>query len=317
MARMMFSPRFLSSRGNSRINGCQQNIGIGSARAMLSNCTCRKEHSIYPSPCVWIPRHRFASSRFNTLVLLVLRLFYQASSFDLAAASSSSRISTLKEAKLNVAQQRSGRNNCAGSKEEYSRTSLGFFSAYERLSTADWLKKVLVQSELISTSKVVSMTWVKALTSPFSHEFIQLIVEDSTTGQRTRIAVGREETGDWVICGWNWASGDPPSHHYTLPLPLLSLDFHKSNRPDIVTVSQLFAMVTERRPEYRLSREMCWWFAETIFEEMHSRYDCSIKEWKWAKYRYSFIVVTKLLQRRTLRKHAEAFREQIATEMHY
>lgn len=315
MARCVLSPRILLSQ-NASIPGKNRLVRIGSARAMLSHCACQKEHSVYLSPCLWIPRHRFASSRFNTLVLLVLRLFYQASSFD-SAASSSKRISTLKEAMTNGDKPRTDRNHCAASRGQRRVTSLEFFSAYERLSTADWLEKVLVQAESISAYKVVSMTWVKALTSPFSHEFIQFIVEDPTTSQRTRIAVGREETGDWVICGWNWASGDPPSHHYSLPLPLLSLNFHESDRPDIGSVSQLFAMVTERRPEYRLAREMCWWYAESIFEEMHSRYGCSIKEWKWAKYRYSFIVVTRLLQRRTLRRHAEAFKAQIANEMHY
>ncbi|KEF52015.1 uncharacterized protein A1O9_12005 [Exophiala aquamarina CBS 119918] len=214
-------------------------------------------------------------------------------------------------------QQRTDTNCCVRSGGQHRDASLQLSSEYERLSTADWLKQILARSESISTYEVVSMTWVKALTSPFSHEFIQFIVEDSTTRKRTRIAVGREETGDWVVCGWNWRSGDPPSHHYNLPLPLLSLNFHESNRPDICAVSRLFAMVTERRPEYRMVREMCWWYAETIFEEMHSRYGCSIKEWKWAKYRYSFIVVTRLFQRRALRKHAEAFRLQIANTMHY
>jgi hypothetical protein len=244
-------------------------------------------------------------------VLLILRLFYQASSFDLAS-SSYGRVSTLKEAAADGSEWESDTMNYVGGHQQHRGSSLGFFSAYERLSTADWLKKVLVQYEQFSTYKVVSMTWVKALASPFSHEFIQFIVEDSTTGQRTRIAVGREETGDWVICGWNWASGRSPSHHYTLPLPLLSLSFHESDRPNIGSVSHLFAKVTERRPEYSLAREMCWWYAETIFEAMYSRYGGSIKEWKWAKYRYSFIVKTGILQRKVLTKHAEAFREQIA-----
>lgn len=291
-------------------------LRIGNARFMSRLCACRKGHATYFSPCLWFPRHRFASSRFNTAVLLILRLFYQASSFDLAG-SSYGRISAFNEVPTDESERPFDTKNYVGRYQQRRGPSQGFFSTYEKLSTAEWLKKVLVQSEHFSTYNVISMTWVKALASPFSHEFIQFIVEDSTTGQRTRVAVGREETGDWVICGWNWASGRSPSHHYTLPLPLLSLSFDEFNRPNIGFVSQLFAKVTERRPEYSLAREMCWWYAETIFEEMYSRYGGSIKEWEWAKYRYSFIVKTGILQRKVLTQHAEAFKEQIANEMQY
>lgn len=288
----------------------------GSGRAMSRLCACRKEASSSLSPCVWIPRHRFASSRFNTAVLLILRLFYQASSFDLGGPRSRS-VSTAKEVPFNGNTWRADAGHHMTDCQQNIKTPLDFFSAYERLSTVDWRARALSHSEQFSTYEVVSMTWVKALASPFSHEFIQFIVEDSKTGQRTRIAVGREETGDWVICGWNWTSGDPPSPHYTLPLPLLSLVFHASKRPDMGAISRLLAKVSEKKPDYNLIREMCWWYAETIFEEMNSRYGGSIKEWKWSKYRYSFIVKTGIFRRKVLTEHAKDFRYQIANEMQY
>ncbi|KAK5050899.1 hypothetical protein LTR84_003458 [Exophiala bonariae] len=249
-------------------------------------------------------------------MLLILRLFYQASSFDKGENRSWGDLN-IKPPLGNSSISRIHHGSYMKSFRQSLEPSPNFFAAYERLSTTDWRDKALSHSEQFSTYRVISMTWVKALASPFSHEFIQFIVEHPTTYERTRVAVGREETGDWVISGWNWASGDPPSHHYTLPLPLLSLIFHKSNRPDIGSISHLLAKVTEKKPQYNLIREMCWWYAETIFEEMNSRYGGSLKEWEWSEYRYSFIVKTAILKRKVLTEHAEAFRVQIANEMQY
>lgn len=288
----------------------------GNGRAISRLCDCRKAVSNAFSPCMWIPRHTFASSRFNTVMLLILRLFYQASSFE-RGEKRSWGVSSINHAPVKQNMRQTGPESAIKSFRQIHQPPPEFFSAYERISTIEWRDKALSHSEQFSMYKVVSMTWVKALASPFSHEFIQFIVEHPGTRGRTRIAVGREETGDWVICGWNWGSGDPPSHHYTLPLPLLSLTFHESDRPDIGSISHLLAAVTEKKPQYNLIREMCWWYAETIFEEMNSRYGGSVKEWEWSKYRYSFIVKTGILKRKVLTDHAEAFRHQIANEMQY
>lgn len=185
-----------------------------------------------------------------------------------------------------------------------------------RFSTKDWLANILEQPEAFKHLKVTSITWIKALASPFSHEFLQFIVEDSITGKRTRVAAGREETGDWVLVGWNWASGDTPSDHYNLPLPLLSVTFNDpQHRPDMQSLAHVLAGITERQPAYKFRREMCWWYAERVLEVMHEQFGGKVKEWEWARYRYSFIVKTSFIRRKVLTAHAESFKKQLADGM--
>lgn len=192
------------------------------------------------------------------------------------------------------------------------------FKTFSRFSTQEWLTMVLANPENFKTLKIKSITWIKALASPFSHEFIQFIVEDTQTGQTTRLASGREENGDFVLVGWNWSSGDPPSEHYKLPLPLLSLTFNDpATEPDLMDLTRVLAATTENHPAYTFRREMCWWYAEYVFEIMHEQFGGKVKEWEWARYRYSFIVKTNIIRRKVLTSCAELFRKQLAEEMSY
>jgi hypothetical protein len=192
------------------------------------------------------------------------------------------------------------------------------FKTFKRFSTKEWLVTIQDDPEKFKNLKVNSITWIKALASPFSHEFVQYIVEDSVTGQRTRVAAGREEDGDWVLVGWDWASGATPSDHYKLPLPLLSVTFEDpGKKPDLRTLAHVLSATTENRPAYKFRREMCWWYAETVLEVMHEQFGGEVKEWEWARYRYSFIVKTSFIRRKALTRHAELFKRQLAEEMSY
>lgn len=134
------------------------------------------------------------------------------------------------------------------------------------------------------------------------------------------MVAGREDSGDWVYVGWNWQSGQVPNDHYILPLPLLTLTFGcetGGRLPDVHSLAQLLAATTERQPYYTFHREMCWWYAETVFDGMFSKYGGSVKEWEWAKYRYSFIVKTSLLRRKVLTEHAERFKSELMEGMEY
>ncbi|KIX07091.1 uncharacterized protein Z518_05068 [Rhinocladiella mackenziei CBS 650.93] len=291
--------------------------GVGFSRGISRQCNCGKQHSRQLSLCLVLPRHRFGSSRFNTLILLFLRLFYHASSFELTQAAADDGLhgpSPLKEPAIRPID--ANRNDAARNSTSSDLPIL--LTSYKKLSTHDWLAALLGHPNHFQHWKVCSITWVKALASPFSHEFIQFIVEDFASGQRTRIAAGREENGDWVLVGWNWASGDTPSDHYNLPLPLLTVTFDDpATRPDMLSLSQVLAATTRRQPDYKFSREMCWWYAESVLDEMHAKYGGTIKEWQWSRYRYSFIVKTSFIRRKVLTKHAEAFRKQLAEEMSY
>lgn len=267
--------------------------------------------------CVVFPRHRFGSSRFNTIVLLVLRLFYHASSFEMTPALVQGGMSAPKL--LNSPVLRALDVVSEGPVKRHNREDLPqLLKSYEKLSTKEWRAKLLEDTARFQHWKICNITWIKALASPFSHEFLQFIAEDAVTGQRTRVAAGREENGDWVLVGWDWGSGQTPSDHYKLPLPLLSLDFDNAEtRPSMHDLAEVLAATTERQPYYRMRREMCWWYAETVLEDMNAKYGGSIKEWQWARYRYSFIVKTSFIRRNVLTKHAEAFKTQLAEEMSY
>ncbi|KAJ4514819.1 hypothetical protein HRR83_003269 [Exophiala dermatitidis] len=192
--------------------------------------------------------------------------------------------------------------------------------SYQKLSTSSWLEAIQAQPDQYRNCRIQSISWIKALASPFSHEFIQFIVEDSVSGERTRVVAGREDSGDWVYVGWNWQSGQVPNDHYILPLPLLTLTFGcetGGRLPDVRSLAKVLASTTERQPYYTFHREMCWWYAETVFDGMFSKYGGSVKEWEWAKYRYSFIVKTSLLRRRVLTEHAERFKSELMEGMEY
>ena len=291
--------------------------GVGYTRGISRQCNCGKGHSSPFSMCIVFPRHRFGSSRFNTVFLLIFRLFYQASSFELSQAVGpdhpySPRLlpePTLKALPVNPDLQL----------DKQTKDKLpDLFKSYERFSTKEWLAALLEDPDRYKHWKIRSLTWIKALASPFSHEFVQFVIEDETTGQRTRIPAGREETGDWVMSGWDWTSGKAPSHHYELPMPLLSLVFDDpQSRPSVQALAKVLAATTERQPYYKFRREMCWWYAEVVLEEMHAKYGGKVKEWEWSRYRYSFIARTSLIRRKVLTKHAEAFKTQLAENMEF
>lgn len=291
--------------------------GTGFSRGVGHHCACGKHHPRQLSLCLVFPRHRFGSSRFNTVLLLVLRLFYHASSFEVAQTILQSGLASPKllDAPLLKALDANSRDS-ANSKSGKGLPEM--LRSYEKFSTKAWLAVLSEQHDRFKHYQVCSITWIKALASPFSHEFLQFIVEDSVSGQRTRIAAGREEDGDWVLVGWNWASGETPSDHYQLPLPLLTLVFDDpQTRPDMRGLAQILAATTQRQPAYRFRREMCWWYAETVLEDTNAKYGGAIREWQWSRYRYSFIVKTSFIRRKVLTKHAEAFKKQLAEEMSY
>jgi hypothetical protein len=294
-------------------------VGVGRTAGVRRVCSCGKPHPTTRNfdLCQVFPRHRFGSSRFNTVFLLLFRLFYHASSFEVARTGYPRLLLPLLQAPAaleleEASNGQSPRLSTAG------QGLPGIFKTFKRFSTREWLNTVLETPDQFKHFKVTSITWIKALASPFSHEFIQFIVEDSTTGQRTRIAAGREENGDWVLVGWDWASGQTPSAHYELPLPLLSVTFDDpSTRPDMTSMAQLLSGLTEKYPAYKFRREMCWWYAEKVLEVMHEQFGGKVKEWEWARYRYSFIVKTSFIRRKLLTKHAESFKTQLAEAMSY
>ena len=151
-----------------------------------------------------------------------------------------------------------------------------------------------------------------------SREFIQFIIEDAESGTRNRVVVDRHENGDWVIVGWDWTSGKSLSDRHSLPLPLVSSTYEDvQSRPNVSSVAKVLADVTARRPSYNIMKETCWWYAEAVFEAAHAKFGGTLKEWKWARFRYLFVVRTNVLRRETLASQAEEFEKQNMEEMSY
>ncbi|KAJ9604983.1 hypothetical protein H2200_010372 [Cladophialophora chaetospira] len=248
---------------------------------------------------------------------MLFRLFYHASSFETAQSrySRGMYLPLLSEPAAKAPQEADDQK----SNDPTSDHGLpAVFKTFKRFSTQRWLAEILQDPEKFKNLRVSSITWIKALASPFSHEFTQFIVEDSMSGYRTRIAAGREENGDWVLVGWDWASGETPSDHYKLPLPLLSVTFDDpARKPTLQALAHVLAATTEMHPAYKFRREMCWWYPETVLGITHEQFRGKVKEWEWSRYRYSFIVKTDFIRRKILTKHAEAFKRQLAEEMSY
>lgn len=195
----------------------------------------------------------------------------------------------------------------------------------ERLSTIDFLEEVRLSNRYIH-HRVVSTTWVKALASHMSHEFLQFVVEDTRSGRRERLLSDRQETGDWVMIPEPttstsskipWQQMTPYKRRHTLPLPLVSVTFDNPvSRPNLLAMAELLADTTNQCPEYNALREMCWWFAEAVIDSARERFDdTSVKEWRWAKFRYSFIVCNNWVRRRTLEQDAGEFETKCARDM--
>lgn len=288
-------------------------------REVARACGCQKNGAPLIHLCMLVPRHRFGASLFNTPLLLVLRFFYQACSFDLSKSRAGSRHIHPGKYQCQPDDVPLARKVASKTYELQKRPNVpNVFAQSEVFSTTDWSDKLSASLSIYQNHEVVSITWVKALASPLSHEFIQFVIEDMKNGARNRVIVDRYEDGDWVIVGWNWASKKIPFDRHSLPLPLVSLTYEDAqSRPSVSSVANMLADVTARRPSYNIMKEMCWWYAEAVFETAHTKFGGTLKEWKWARFRYSFIVRTSVFPRETLASEAEQFEKQNVEEMMY
>lgn len=162
------------------------------------------------------------------------------------------------------------------------------FTTYSRSSTTSFYRFLLDSPSTTSSPAsyhLTSVTWVKALASPLSHEYIQFILLDPSSGSRYRLITDRQEDGDWVHIvggpGWDasaiYSSPFPPPQppstslpnlnhqpssvsdvkdgtenasydaygHHTLPLPLLSLTFPQDASGPPTTLLDFAAMLAQ------------------------------------------------------------------------
>ncbi len=187
-----------------------------------------------------LPRSRFGSSIFNTPLLLLFRLFYQARSFELPsdrAEAFSYEIharpsASLSEARSDVFEWRHHHHHAQSLHRAVNLSS--------KITPSEWLASMSDdQASPYSSTTLRSLTWVKSLSAPLSHEFIQMILECETSGRRYRIIAERDTYGDSVHCLASTRHGSMTSgltradvallnesdEQHKLPLPLLSLSW--------------------------------------------------------------------------------------------
>ncbi|KAK3049457.1 hypothetical protein LTR09_009376 [Extremus antarcticus] len=266
-----------------------------------------------------LPRERFGSSIFNTPLLLLLRLFYQATPFRCSTKSSlqsSTQSNTLQVLTGNAANQLSTPSITLS---EASDVALS-------VNTRSWRENLLDSHyPIVHTCTLRSLTWIKSLSAPLSHEYIQFVLEDVDANQAHRLIVERDTYGDFVSIRSKLGAGitkrgvgqktcvvgvSKPDEQHDLPLPLLSLSWtHLSarDRPSALELADIVAEVTQRHPKYNLGRAHCWWFCEAVFENMAAYRQSSgapvLKHWPWAAYRYSYMVVGKNVLKRAALVH--------------
>lgn len=260
----------------------------------------------------YVPFCRFSSSIYSVPVLLILRMFYQAVPFE-----------------VNLLRPTVGKPTPAAyppiRKDKMSQhnpdraAAKAFLGTYARITTSEFHAMVKHNPEL-KELKVKTVTWVKALASPLSHEYIQFVVGNEHSAKCHRLVVERSEWGDLVTVGWDWSSGEYASHHHILPLPLLTLSFDQKTCPSAPTLSDFAQILSETSAHqgYSLLREMCWWFAEKVFLRTAQEYHGGLlKSWPHANLRYSFVVRTEWITRPKLVQAAEEFRRQNIRQMRY
>lgn len=254
-----------------------------------------------------LPFDRFSNSIFGVPVLLLFRLFYQASPYELSGVD----LSAAPCLESNI------RAQIQPSKPE-PQDVLALLDKFAKHEAQQFYLEAKSVNATHSDWRVLSVTWVKALASSLSHEYLQFIIEDVRSGQRRRLVADRSDQGDLVIVGWNWASDAYASHHHKLPLPLLTLSYEATEyKPALLDVAASLAQISRQRP-YNIMREMCWWYAETVFGAIHAAFpEGVVQQWPFGHLRYSFIVHTEWVQRKGLVAQAEKFRKQNMTSMRY
>ena len=196
-----------------------------------------------------LPRSRFGSSVFTTPLLLFFRLFYQATPFDNGNVPSSLSASYATMRRLyfeaSSAWTRSKPSGPAESFVNFGADSVSDITA--KTSTNGWHS--LLQSHdypIQPTSTLHSMTWVKSLSAPLSHEYLQVVIECGESGKRYRLITERDTDGDsaYFIASSEECGPSQPSkkvtqlrqydYQHDLPLPLISVSWSQLpywNRP--------------------------------------------------------------------------------------
>lgn len=276
--------------------------GVSSSR----RCAC---HGHPFTLCRLIPTQTFGNSTFPAPIIALLRTIFHAASLDVECQHSGRKQRLVTRARERLSAGARFAQSVLKPRRLFREQSTRLATTVPtRLSTTDFLREV--ETSRLAKYRVISVTWVKALASHMSHEFIQFVAEDTISSRRIRFITDRQETGDWVtFC----TEGEEPlySDRHRVPLPLLSVNFSNGSTALSLTLLEMAILLAETsgKGTYNPIREHCWWYAETVFDAIRTQRVTELKEWPWSKYRYSFVLFNEWVKRKTLEAHACEFEQ--------
>ncbi|KAL5590982.1 hypothetical protein FOBRF1_014539 [Fusarium oxysporum] len=162
------------------------------------------------------------------------------------------------------------------------------------IETQEWYSLLSESPDDYNNCVVKTLTHVKNLHSQVDHEYLQAIIEDLDTGNRTRLIAERQTGQDQVILG-RWASSksftlssgggisSSGGSSKDLPLPLFSLTF-KSDNLKVLDLAGILAKTTKIGGNYNLFTKGCYWFAITSYTALKlkfSGFEERLYFWGW------------------------------------
>jgi len=174
-------------------------------------------------------------------------------------------------------------------------SSLLYPSSVTRLSVDNFCDTVKNDPDSFAHFKVLRITHIKNLVSVVWHEYVQVIVRDTSNGKLHRIIVERQTDNDYVIIGmWKpWTEGETPSSgdgDPWLPLPLFSLFF---NTPLALSdVANHIRAVRAVHKDYNVLQANCYWFALSLYTNLYASAGGTATEKKWTWWLFRGIIPT-------------------------
>jgi len=163
-----------------------------------------------------------------------------------------------------------------------------FENSKREINVLEWGKKTTQNPNVYKNCFVRHFTHVKDLDSPVFHEYLNVIVENTSNNSWTRLIVERQREQDQVIVGrWptlkgydaKWrpkdcfykpvialaSSSSSSSSSGDLPLPLTTRSFQK-NSCSVKLLARLLKWTHDKHPNYDLLKWNCYWYSYEIFE---------------------------------------------------
>lgn len=170
------------------------------------------------------------------------------------------------------------------------------------IQTQEWYSLLSASPDTYQNCIVRTLTHVKNLRSSVVHEYLQVIIEDTDSGIRTRLIAERQTAQDQVILG-RWpakqsssfallssSSGSTSGPSGDLPLPLFSLTF-KTNDFKVLHLAKILAEITNAGGPYNLvTGKHCYWFAITAYTCLKMAFSCLEEPWYFWNWRGRLIV---------------------------